>query len=67
VVAARQNNTAKIEFIDELLEELQIELNGIGVNRVDAENQLLQLQAYSETQQQILNQKQQDWTVQSSL
>lgn len=60
MVAARQNNAAKIEFIDELLEELQIELNGIGVNRVDAENQLLQLQAYSETQQEILNQKRQE-------
>jgi len=56
----RQNNNAKVEFIDELLDELHTELSEIGINRTEAENQLLQLQAQSESQQEILNRGQRE-------
>ena len=58
IITTRQNNNAKVEFIDELLNELQAELSEIGVNRAEAEEQLSQLQTQAEVQQEILNQRQ---------
>jgi hypothetical protein len=60
LITTRQNNNAKVEFIDELLNELQAELGEIGINRIEAEEQLLQLQTQSEAQQEILNQRQRE-------
>ena len=60
MAATRQNNNAKVEFIDELLNELQAELSEIGINRIEAEEQLLQLQEQAEVQQEILNQRQRE-------
>jgi len=60
LITTQQNNNAKVEFIDELLDELQTELREIGINRTEAEEQLLQLQTQSEVQQEILNQRQRE-------
>ncbi|WP_404790173.1 hypothetical protein [Altericista sp. CCNU0014] len=60
IAATRQSNNAKIEFIDELLSELQAEIGAIGINRTEAEDQLLQLQAQAQAQQEILNRSQQE-------
>ncbi|WP_245939857.1 hypothetical protein [Stenomitos frigidus] len=51
---------AKVEFIGELIEELQAELSEIGINRTEAEEQLLQLQTQAELQQEILNRRQRE-------
>lgn len=56
----QQNNNAKVELIDEFLEELQRELSQFGTNRVEAEDRLAQLKARSDTQQETLNQLQQE-------
>jgi AAA15 family ATPase/GTPase len=58
MAVTRQNSNAKVEFIDELIEELQSEISSIEINRTDAENRLSQLEAYSQEQQEILNSKQ---------
>jgi hypothetical protein len=58
IAVMRQNNIAKVELIDELLEELQAELSGIGIDRTDAEARLLQLNLDSSSQHEILNQRQ---------
>jgi DNA repair ATPase RecN len=55
IVSTRQNNNAKVEFINELLEELKTELDEFGVNRTEAEDQLSQLETLSEAQQETLN------------
>lgn len=60
LINTRQNNNAKVEFIDELLSELQGELSEIGINRTEAEEQLLQLQTQVEVQQKILNRRQRE-------
>jgi uncharacterized coiled-coil DUF342 family protein len=57
-LVTRQNNRAKIEFIGELLRELQASLNGLEINRAQAEEQISQLEEQSERQQEILNQVQ---------
>lgn len=59
-IVTRQNNNAKVEFVDELIEELRANLNEIGVNRTEAEEQLSQLQTQAEVQQEILNQRQRE-------
>jgi energy-coupling factor transporter ATP-binding protein EcfA2 len=59
-MVTRQNNNAKVEFIDELIEELRANLNEIGVNRTEAEEELLQLQTQVEVQQEILNRRQRE-------
>jgi energy-coupling factor transporter ATP-binding protein EcfA2 len=59
-IVTRQNNNAKVEFIDELIEELRANLNEIGINRTEAEEQLLQLQTQVEVQQEILNRRQRE-------
>jgi phage shock protein A len=51
----RQNNNAKVELIDELIQELQTQINQFGINRTEAEVQLSQLKARYEAQQDILN------------
>ena len=53
--STRQNNIAKVELINELIQELETEINQFGVNRTEAEVQLSQLKAQSEAQQEILN------------
>jgi hypothetical protein len=58
LINTRKSNNAKVEFIDELLNELQAELGEIGINRTEAEEQLLQLQTQAEVQQEILNRRQ---------
>jgi hypothetical protein len=60
MAVTRQNNNAKIEFIDEMVEELQTEINNLGINRTAAEDRLSQLQEYSDTQQEILDQTQRE-------
>ena len=60
LVNTRKSNNAKVEFIDELLNELQAELSEIGINRTEAEEQLLQLQTQAEVQQEILNRRQRE-------
>jgi chromosome segregation ATPase len=60
IAATRKSNSAKAEFIDELLEELSTKLNEVGINRNEAETQLSQLKSDSEAQQEILNQKQRE-------
>ncbi|MCC3456245.1 MAG: hypothetical protein JGK24_21370 [Microcoleus sp. PH2017_29_MFU_D_A] len=56
--ATRQNNNAKVEFIDELIQELQTQINQFGINRTEAEVQLSQLKARYEEQQHIINRAQ---------
>jgi phage shock protein A len=51
----RQKNKAKVELIDELIQELQTQINQFGINRTEAEVQLSQLKARYEAQQNILN------------
>jgi len=60
LINTRKSNNAKVEFIDELLNELQAELGEIGINRTEAEEQLLQLQTQAEVQQEILNRRQRE-------
>jgi hypothetical protein len=55
LASTRQSNSAKVEFIDELIQELQTEINHFRVNRAEAEVQLSQLKARFEAQQEILN------------
>ncbi len=55
IASTRQNNNAKVEFINELLEELKTELDDFGVNRTEAEDQLSQLETISQAQQETLN------------
>jgi len=59
----RQNNNAKIEFIDEMIGEIQTDINNCGINRTEAEERLSQLQEYSDTQQESLNQTQRELDV----
>lgn len=56
----QQNNNAKIQLIDEFLEDLQVELRKFGGNRTEAEDQLLQLKERSDTHQGTLNQLQRE-------
>jgi predicted ATP-dependent endonuclease of OLD family len=58
LINTRKSNNAKVEFIDELLNELQAEISEIGISRTEAEEQLLQLQSQAEVQQEILNRRQ---------
>jgi hypothetical protein len=51
----RQKNNAKVELIDELIQELQTQINQFGINRTEAEVQLSRLKARYEAQQNILN------------
>jgi hypothetical protein len=60
IETTRKNNRAKVEFIDEMLEEIQSELTEIGISRNEADAQLLNLQEYSDTQQEILDQHQRE-------
>ncbi|MEG4086366.1 AAA family ATPase [Microcoleus sp. POL10_C6] len=53
--STRQNNIAKVELINELIQELETEIHQFGINRTEAEVQLSQLKAQSEAQQEILN------------
>jgi multidrug efflux pump subunit AcrA (membrane-fusion protein) len=62
-IATQRNNNAKIEFIDELITEVQTEISATGMNCTEAEAQLLQLQKQSEAQQEILNRRQQELDV----
>ncbi|WP_414548509.1 AAA family ATPase [Anabaena sp. CCY 0017] len=55
LASTQQNNLAKVEFIDELIQELQTQINQFGVNRTEAEVQLSQLKARYEAQQDIVN------------
>lgn len=55
IASTRQNNNAKVEFINELLEELKTELDEFGVNRTEAEDRLSQLETLYEAQQETLN------------
>jgi len=59
----RKNNRTKIGFIDEMIEELRSEINEIGISRTEAEAQLLQIQTYSDAQQEIIDQTQRDLNV----
>lgn len=56
----RRSNKAKVEFIDELLGELQTELKENGIDRAEAEDRLSQLQTQIEAQQEILNRRQEE-------
>jgi multidrug efflux pump subunit AcrA (membrane-fusion protein) len=56
----RRSNKAKVEFIDELLGELQTELKENGIDRAEAEDRLSQLQTQIEAQQDILNRRQEE-------
>lgn len=56
----QQNNYAKVEFIDELIQELQTQINQFGINRAEAEFQLSQLKVRYEAQQDILNKAQRE-------
>ncbi len=58
--STRQNNHPKIEFIDELIQELQTQVSQFGINRAEAEVRLSQLKAGYETQQDTLNRAQQE-------
>jgi len=60
IVTTRQNNRAKVEFIEELIQELQNNLNGLEITRIQAEEQVSELAEQSERQQIILNQVQRD-------
>jgi hypothetical protein len=60
ITIIRQNNRAKIEFIEELIQELQTSLNGLEITRTQAEEQVCELAEQSERQQIILNQVQRD-------
>jgi AAA domain len=60
IATTRQNNRAKIEFIEELIQELQTTLNGLEINRIQAEEQISQLEEQSERQQATLNHVQRD-------
>jgi hypothetical protein len=60
IEATRKSNRAKAEMIDELLQELQSSLHEIGINRNQAEAQLLMLENHSARQQEILSQAQRD-------
>ena len=60
IAATRQNNRAKIEFIEELIQELQANLNGLEITRTQAEEEVSELEEQSERQQAILNQVQLD-------
>ncbi|MEG5036058.1 AAA family ATPase [Microcoleus sp. AT3-D2] len=53
--STRQNNIAKVELINELIQELETEIHQFGINRTEAEVQLSQLKAQSEAQEEILN------------
>ncbi|HEY9698727.1 MAG TPA: hypothetical protein V6D10_15800 [Trichocoleus sp.] len=52
----RQNNIAKLEFIDELIQEQQSELEGVQITPTHAEEQLASLEAQLQRQKEILNQ-----------
>jgi multidrug efflux pump subunit AcrA (membrane-fusion protein) len=56
----RRSNKAKVEFIDELLGELQTELKENGIDRAEAEDRLSQLQTQIEARQEILNRRQEE-------
>jgi hypothetical protein len=60
IVTLRQNNAAKIEFIEELIKELQATLSGLDITRVQAEEQVFQLEEQSKRQQAVFNQVQGD-------
>jgi len=54
VSRAQQSNTAKIELVDEWLGTLRAELDELGVDRREAEDQFARLQATSEQQRENL-------------
>ena len=60
IAATRQNNRAKIEFIEELIQGIQTNLNGLEITCTQAEEQVSELAEQSERQQVILNQVQRD-------
>jgi hypothetical protein len=60
IATTRQNNRAKIEFIEELIQELQNNLNGLEITRTQAEERGSELAEQSERQQIIFNQVQRD-------
>jgi len=59
--STRQNHHAKVELIDELIQELQTQVSQFGINRTEAEVQLSQLKARYEAQQDILNRAQHEF------
>jgi uncharacterized protein YoxC len=56
--STRQNNIAKVELINELIQELETDIHQFGINRTEAEVQLSQLKARYEAQQDIVNRAQ---------
>lgn len=55
VSESRQNNVAKIEFVDELLSEWRSEISDYGLTKREAEEQFLQIQAILSRQQQAFS------------
>ncbi|MFN9173036.1 MAG: hypothetical protein ACK58N_00555 [Synechocystis sp.] len=56
IATTRQNNRAKLEFIEELIQEQQAQLEGIEINRTQAEEQISSLETQLRRQQNILAQ-----------
>ncbi|MEM9218328.1 MAG: hypothetical protein AAGD25_28805 [Cyanobacteria bacterium P01_F01_bin.150] len=59
-VKVRQNNRAKLEFVEELIQEQRAELENIQITRTQAEEQISSLEFYLQRQQDIISQVQQD-------
>lgn len=60
IATTQQNNRAKLEFIEELIQEQQSELEGVQITRAQAEEQISSLEEQLQRQQEILTQFQQD-------
>ncbi len=60
IATTRQNNSAKVDFVDELLAELSTQVKELRINRVEAEMHLSNLEASSEEQQAILTRMERD-------
>lgn len=60
IATTRQNNRAKLEFIEELIQEQHSELEGVHITRAQAEEQISSLEEQLQRQKEVLTQFQQD-------